>query len=52
MLALDLQHAAGLVAAVVLCGFGMLRWAILVSVLVVLANVVFHYVEHRISEMP
>ena len=36
----------------VLCGFGMLQWAILVSVLVVLANVIFHYVERRISEMP
>jgi putative Mg2+ transporter-C (MgtC) family protein len=31
----------------VLCGFGMLQWAAAVSVLVVLANVLFHYVDHR-----
>ena len=33
----------------VLCGFGMLQWAVAVSALVVLANVVFHYVDHSIG---
>jgi putative Mg2+ transporter-C (MgtC) family protein len=33
----------------VFAGFGMLLWAGLVTVLVVLANIVLHYIEHRIS---
>ena len=32
----------------VFAGFGMLLWAGLVTALVVLANVVLHYIEHRI----
>ena len=32
----------------VFAGFGMILWAAAVTVLVVLANVVLHYVEHRI----
>jgi putative Mg2+ transporter-C (MgtC) family protein len=33
----------------VFAGFGMLLWAGLITALVVLANVVLHYIEHRIS---
>jgi len=33
----------------VLCGFGMLQWAVAVSVLVILANVLLHYLDHRIG---
>ncbi len=33
----------------VFAGFGMIWWAALVTALVVLANVVLHYIEHRIS---
>jgi putative Mg2+ transporter-C (MgtC) family protein len=33
----------------VFAGFGMLWWAALVTALVVFANIVLHYVEHRIS---
>jgi len=33
----------------VFAGFGMIWWAALVTALVVLANIVLHYVEHRIS---
>ena len=33
----------------VFCGFGMLLWAALITALVVLANVVLHYIEHRID---
>ena len=33
----------------VFAGFGMLQWAGLIAVLVVLANIVLHYIEHRIS---
>src|SRR5512140_2557463 len=33
----------------VFAGFGMLAWAGLITVLVVVANVVLHYIEHRIS---
>src|SRR6185503_20513426 len=33
----------------VFCGFGMLLWAALITALVVLANVVLHYFEHRID---
>ena len=36
----------------VLCGFGMLLWAALVSGLVLFANIILHYVEHRISGTP
>ena len=36
----------------VLCGFGMLQWAVAVSILVVLANTIFHYVDHRSSDAP
>ena len=32
----------------VMAGLGMILWAAAVTVLVVLANVVLHYVEHRI----
>lgn len=32
----------------VLAGVGMILWASAVTVLIVLANVVLHYVEHRI----
>lgn len=31
----------------VFCGFGMLQWALVVAILVVLANILFHYVDHR-----
>jgi len=33
----------------VFAGFGMLLWAGLITALVVLANIVLHYIEHRIS---
>jgi len=33
----------------VFAGFGMLWWAALVTALVVLANIILHYVEHKIS---
>jgi len=33
----------------VFAGFGMIWWAALVTALVVLANIVLHYIEHRIS---
>jgi putative Mg2+ transporter-C (MgtC) family protein len=33
----------------VLCGFGMLQWALVVAVLIVIANAIFHYVDHRSS---
>ena len=33
----------------VFAGFGMLLWAGLITALVVLANIVLHYVEHRID---
>lgn len=33
----------------VFCGIGMLLWAALITALVVLANVVLHYIEHRID---
>lgn len=36
----------------VLCGFGMLQWAVAVAVLVVLANTVFHCVDHRSGGAP
>ena len=36
----------------VLAGFGMLLWAAVVAFLVLLANVVFHAVEHRIQAGP
>ena len=34
----------------VLAGLGMLSWAALVTALVLFANIVLHYIEHRISE--
>ena len=33
----------------VFAGFGMIQWAALVTTLVVLANIILHYLEHRIS---
>jgi uncharacterized membrane protein YhiD involved in acid resistance len=33
----------------VLAGLGMLCWAALVTALVLFANIVLHYIEHRIS---
>ncbi len=33
----------------VFAGFGMIGWAALVTALVVLANIVLHYIEHRID---
>jgi len=33
----------------VFAGFGMLLWAGLITALVVLANIVLHYIEHRID---
>ena len=59
----EVQHAIGLVAALVLgaliglerqlrqhpAGFGLLMWAVLITVLVVLANVVLHVLGRRIG---
>jgi putative Mg2+ transporter-C (MgtC) family protein len=36
----------------VFCGFGLILWAALIAALVVLANVVLHYVERRIGGVP
>jgi putative Mg2+ transporter-C (MgtC) family protein len=36
----------------VFCGFGLILWAALIAVLVLLVNVVLHYLEHRIGGVP